>query len=263
MTESESERRPTCDEARLALWPQPGAGGDSPEAAAALAHYTECAPCRAFFTTQGRLASRLHRVARAQRAPRGLRDRVHASLGLSQADRFAGRRWRRRSFSALVGLAAAAVALLLLVGPPMGTTDRLAQPFVQEALRDAPDESTAGLDHAGMARWFAEQLGREIFVMEMPDAELMGGYVTRVGDVPSAVLRYRMHGVRLTYIVVPGERVMDRPVADGEVIALASRGLEVLIWGEPGAAHVVVAPMPREALIAIAEECRRQMRAAV
>lgn len=257
MTESESERRPTCDQARLALWPQPGAGVDSPEAAAALAHYTECAPCRAFFTTQGRLASRLHRLARAQRAPRGLRDRVHAGLETTRR-----RRWAPRVVT-LGGLAAAAVALLLLVGPPMGTTDRLAQPFVQEALRDAPDESTAGLDRAGMARWFAEQLGREIFVMEMPDAELMGGYVTRVGDVPSAVLRYRMHGVRLTYVVVPGERVMDRPVADGEVIALASRGLEVLIWGEPGAAHVVVAPMPREALMAIAEECRRQMRAAV
>ena len=257
MTESESERRPTCDQARLALWPQPGAGVDSPEAAAALAHYTECAPCRAFFTTQGRLASRLHRLARAQRAPRGLRDRVHAGLETTRR-----RRWAPRVVT-LVGLAAAAVALLLLVGPPMGTTDRLAQPFVQEALRDAPDESTAGLDRAGMARWFAEQLGHEIFVMEMPDAELMGGYVTRVGDVPSAVLRYRMHGVRLTYVVVPGERVMDRPVADGEVIALASRGLEVLIWGEPGAAHVVVAPMPREALMAIAEECRRQMRAAV
>lgn len=257
MTESGSERRPTCDEARLALWPQPGAGVDSPEAAAALAHYTECAPCRAFFATQGRLASRLHGLARAQRAPSGLRDRVRAGLETTRR-----RRWAPGVMT-LVGLAAAAVALRLLVGPPMGTTDRLAQPFVQEALRDAPDESTARLDRAGMARWFAEQLGREIFVMEMPDAELMGGYVTRVGDVPSAVLRYRMHGVRLTYVVVPGERVMDRPVADGEVIALASRGLEVLIWGEPGAAHVVVAAMPREALMAIAEECRRQMRAAV
>lgn len=187
---------------------------------------------------------------------------MHAALGTSRADRAAGRRQWRRSVAALAGLAAAAVALLLVVGPPMGSTDHLARPFVEEALRDMPDESPAGADPAAMARWFAEQMGREIPVMDIPGAELMGGRITRVGNVQSAALRYRMHGLPLTYIVVPGEQVMDQTVADGEVIALASRGLEVVIWGEPGAAHVVVAPMPREELKAIAEECRRQMRAA-
>ena len=253
----------TCEEVRLALWPNPRGQASAPDAVAALSHYAGCLACQRFFAAQGRLGNRLRRLAVAPSAPRGLRDRVHASLGIPRANPFAARRWRRRSALVVAGLAAAAVALFLLVGPPMGTTDRLAQPFVDEALRDAPEQSPAGLDRAGMARWFAVQLGHEVFVMEMPDAELMGRYVTRVGDVPSAVLRYRMHGLPLTYVVVPGERVMDRRVTDGEVIALASRGLEVLIWGEPGAAHVVVAPMPRETLRAIAEECRRQMRAAV
>lgn len=253
----------TCEEVRLALWPDPRRQANAPDAAAPLSHYNGCPACQRFFAAQGRLGTRLRRLAAAPSAPRGLRERVLVAIGMSGPGRLAGGRWRRRNAVVLGGLAAAAVALLVLVGQPMSTTDRLAQPFVEEARRGAPDQSPAGLGRAGMARWFAEQLGQEVFVMEMPDAELMGGYVTRVGNVPSAVLRYRMHGVPLTYVVVPGERILDRPVADGEVIAMASQGLEVLIWGEPGAAHVVVASMPREALRAIAEECRRQMRAAV
>lgn len=251
--------RLTCDEARLLLWPGPGSGSAGTEASAALAHYRDCADCQRFFATQDRLGRRLRELARVQRAPRGLSDRVQAALASDELEVRRRGRQRTRRAAVLVGLAAAAALVLVLVRPP-GSTDRLAQPFVEEALRDMPAEAPVGADLDQTERWFAERLGREIPVMEIPEATLMGGRITRVGEVPSAALRYQMDGTPLTYVVVPGQRVMDRPIEDGEVIAVASRGLEVVIWGEPGATHVVVASLPREKLKAIAEECRRKLR---
>lgn len=251
-----------CQAARFALWPNPKAAASS-EAAEALRHLSECPGCQRFFAVQARLGARLKRLAQSQLAPLHTRHAVQAALLAEPLAAVRHRRWSRGRVAVLAGMAAAAAAGLMFVRPPLSTTDRLARPLVAEAMRDMPAESHAGFDHQSLSRWFADRLGHPVFVMEMPGAHLIGGYVTRrIGGVPSPVMRYRADGMEVTYLVVPGGRLMDRTVAAGEVMSLRSRGLEVLIWGEPSGAHVMVAPMPREELKAIAEECVRQMRAA-
>lgn len=250
----------TCQEARLALWPEPGPRAASPEVSEAFAHYAACADCQHFFAVQADLRARVRRVGQSQRAPRELRERVYSALAAERVAQTDRRRRRRVGTLALGALAAAAVVLLVVLGRPAMTPDRLARPFVEEVLRDVPEGIVTAATPERLAMWFAEHIGHAVPVLDIPGAELTGGRIAYLGGVRSAAVHYRMHGLPLIYFIVPGQRLLGRTIADGDVVTPAAQGFEVVIWGEPGAVHAVAAPMRRDELLAIAEECRRKLR---
>lgn len=226
----------------------------------AFDHYTQCPACQSFFAQQRELRERLKRAGQSIVAPRELRERVYAELAAARVA--AASRRRRRSAFWAVAAAAAAVAAWLLFYHPAPSAERLAQPFVEEVLREMPEGIVAEADPRNLARWFAERLGHAVPVLEIPGAELVGGRVAYIDGVRSAALHYRSWGMPLIYFVVPGTSLMGREIPEDEVMTLSSRGFEVVVWREPGAVHAVAAPLGRSELMAIAEECRRKLRGA-
>lgn len=253
---------PSCEETRLALWPEPGPRRPSAELCEAFDHYTQCQACQNFFALQRELKERLKRAGQAAVAPRDLRERVYAQLAAARTAE-AARRRRLTALGAIAGAAAAAVAALVFYFyRPALPPERLAQPFVDELLREIPEGGVAEPDAGNLARWFAERLGHAVPVLEIPGAELVGGRIAYIDGVRSAALHYRSWGVPLIYFVVPGTSLMGREISEEEMITLSSRGFEVVVWREPGAVHAVAAPVGRSELTAIAEECRRRLRGA-
>lgn len=251
---------PSCEETRLALWPEPGPRRPSAEVCEAFDHYTQCEACQKFFALQRELKERLKRAGQATVAPRELRERVYAALTATRVAEVSRRR-RRTALWALAG-AAAAMAGWLLFHRPAPSAERMAQPFVEELLREMPEGIVSELDPRNLARWFAERLGHAVPVLEIPGAQLVGGRIAYIDGVRSAALHYRSWGMPLIYFVVPGTSLMGREIAEEEVVTLSSRGFEVVVWREPGAVHAVAAPLERSELVAIAQECRRKLRGA-
>ncbi len=251
---------PSCEETRLALWPEPGPRRPSAELCAAFDHYTQCQACQNFFALQRELKERLKRAGRATVAPRELREQVYAELAAARVAEVSRRR-RLTALGAVAGGAAAVVAWLLFY-QPAPSAERLAQPFVDEVLREMPQGMVAQADSRILARWFAERLGHAVPVLDIPGAELVGGRIAYIEGVRSAALHYRAWGMPLIYFVVPGTSLLGREISEDELVILSSRGFEVVVWREPEALHAVAASLQRSELMAIADECRRKLRGA-
>lgn len=250
---------PSCEETRLALWPEPGPRRPSAEACEAFDHYSQCESCQKFFALQRELGERLNRAGQALAAPRELRERVYAELAaarVSEAPRPS--RWRWPAMAA--GTLATAAGLFWWFGRPAPSLEGLAQPFVEEALRDLSGEALSNPDPQQLVLWFAERVGHAVPVLDIPGAVLTGGNVAHIDGARAAALHYRSQGVPLIYFVVPGTSVMSRNVPENEMVTLSSRGFQVVLWREPGAVHVVAAPLGRSELVAIAQECRKKLR---
>jgi anti-sigma factor RsiW len=225
----------------------------------AFDHYTQCQACQQFFALQRELRERLKRAGQATLAPRELRDRVYAGLA---AARVAEASRRRRSTAWLVAGLVAAAAGWFWFYQSAPSAEKMAQPFVEEVLREMPEGMVAEADSRKLARWFAERLGHGVPVLEIPGAELVGGRIAYIGGVRSAALHYRSWGMPLIYFVVPATSLLGKELSEDRVVTFSSRGFEVVLWREPGALHAVAAPLGRSELVAIAEECRRKLRGA-
>lgn len=247
-----------CSNARLLLGPDPQPASTSPELVEAHRHYGQCEACRAFFAAQRKVAERLRRLAQGPPAPAALRARVLATIDQERRERerlVHHRRWAFLGGGALV--AAAAVAVLMLASPadPMD----IATPFVRQVTQRAAVSSAMTTGEVQLAEWLASQMGSAVHIPVIPDAELLGGRVTQLGDVRTAVVDYRIHGMSLTYFHIPAVRILGRPIAEGdELLSLSSGGYEVVMWRENDSARAVVSPMSRRELQAIAEHCRRK-----
>lgn len=200
------------------------------------------------------LGLRLHRLSAASPvAPPHLETRIREALARESARR--GGRRRIGFFAGAGATVAAAAVVLALMSVQQG--DSLAQPLAQEArLGLAKAAAMESSDRAALVEWLESAVGYRVEIPAISDAELVGATVAELGDVKSAAVVYEYRGAPLTYFALPAGDVMGRPVPGGGVTTAAVNGYEVALWTEQGAARAVVASMPRQAVLRVAEECR-------
>lgn len=242
-----------CEEARLALWPDPRPRPGSADLADALEHYASCLACQRFFDREAALVRRLGRL---QEVPaRGeLRARIAAALDQRPLPRPRRRRWAIGG--GIAALAAAAALTLLLTRPPMPPD--VARPLVAEARIGLDSQSLTSPDFAAVERWLEDRLGYTVRLPEISDAALVGGRIATLGGVRIPTAVYLVHGMPVSYFALPSGDVMGAPVKSRDVVAMASNGYHIALWSERGLARAVVAPMPRREVVQIAEECQRK-----
>jgi anti-sigma factor RsiW len=237
-----------CEEARRLLWPDPA----NPASATARAHFDRCPDCQRFFALDRELEARLARLPRSE-APPELRTRVAAAIARERRRR-ATRRW-----TAVAVLATAAVLALatgLRMRPPV---PRIAPPFVARVTEPRAAVMTlASANAAEVETWLAERLGAPVTVPGIAEATLMGGGMTDVAGHPAAVAFYEMHGMPLTYFALREIRLDDQELGIADMLTDGDQGYEVAVWRETDGLRAVAAPMPRETVRQVADECRRR-----
>ena len=210
-----------------------------------------------YFDYHPALGRRLDRLAASARhAPPHLEAQIRAALAQESARQS---RRRRLGFYSGVGATLTAATVVLALFAPVGG-DPLAQPLAREAqlglARVAAVESS---DTVSLVEWLQSEVGYQVDIPAISDAELVGATVAELGDVRGAAVVYQYRGAPLTYFALPAGDVMGRPVPDG-LTAAAANGYEVALWTERGATRAIAAPMPRQAVLQVAEECRGKSR---
>ncbi|NIM48872.1 MAG: hypothetical protein GTN62_03695 [Gemmatimonadales bacterium] len=203
------------------------------------------------------LSGRLSQLSVGVRAPSELRARIEAALALESA---AARRRRRVRWLAGSGvaLAAAAVLVVTVVGTPE-VPSATAQPLVEQARIGLSDVgAVASADATELERWLEDQVGYQVDIPDISEAKLEGARVAELGEVRGAAVVYQYHGTPLTYFAWPSGDVMGQLAGGEGVTAVSSNGYQVALWTEHGAARAVAAPMPRRAVVEVAEECRNK-----
>jgi anti-sigma factor RsiW len=209
-----------------------------------------------YFDYHPALGRRLDRLAATARtAPPHLEARIRGILKQESARR--GRRRRISFFAGGATLATATVALALLGTP---ASDSLAPPLAREAqLGLAKVVAIESADTAALVEWLQSEVGYQVDIPAISNAELVGATVAELGDVRGAAVVYQYRGASLTYFALPAGELLGRPVPTGLTAATAN-GYEVALWTEQGAARAVAASMPRQAVLQVAEECRGKSR---
>lgn len=247
----------TCDAARFALWPDPRTAGSTPEVEAARAHVAQCPSCRAFFTIDAALAARLAKMRQGlTRSDDLLRARIRDALDPGPLARRIPRGPIAWAVAAVAVLAVAAVLVITVHTSPRRAG--VAAPLVAVATRAAPaDSAMDSSDSAGVAEWLGAHVGMPIAIPAIHDARLVGGRLARIDRQPVAIVVYHMHGAPLVYVATPSMAMAgQRLSASAPMLHLDMRGYQVAIWGEPGGARAIVAPMTRAEVHDIAIECR-------
>ena len=208
-----------------------------------------------------RLVSRLKRIAEAQRAPQHLRARVYADIAAEQGR--ARHRWIRWDLIAAAtggALVSATVAVVIMIASGNPAQNQEASAWVDAAHQVTGDATLETDQPAFLRSWFESQVDHTVDVPNIPDAELKGGRLAYVGGIRGAAVEYQMHGMSLTYLMVPEGNVMDLLASQGDsVLSWSSRGYQVVMWKQGGGTRALVAPMPKDELSQIAEHCRRTM----
>jgi anti-sigma factor RsiW len=209
-----------------------------------------------YFDYHPALERRLDRLAATARtAPPHLAARIRETLAQESARRV--RRRRVSFFAGGVTLAAATMALAVLGKPASGL---LAPPLAREArIGLAKPGAIESADTAALVEWLKWEVGYQVDIPAISNAELVGATVAELGDVRGAAVVYEYRGASLTYFALPPGDVLGRPVPDGLTVA-AANGYEVALWTERGAARAVAASMSRQAVLQVAEECRGKSR---
>ncbi|MFQ6045386.1 MAG: hypothetical protein ACE5PT_03370 [Gemmatimonadales bacterium] len=250
-----------CEEARLVLWPKPGPRATGRPADRALLHYAECEACQRFFRHQQALEDRLRQVGEGVTVPPSLAGRVGTLVERQAIRERRSRTGRRLSFLGLgaAGLAAAAALLVLLVGPSDRGSD-MARELVaqtQAMLGEATGHTSSDLGETEF--WLQSQVQYPVELPAISGAYLVGGRVARMGDTRTAAAVYLLHGKPLAYFALPSPEALGKGVGTDRVEAVSRNGYEVAMWVEPGGARAVVASMPRDHVVGVAEECRTLM----
>ncbi|NIM51858.1 MAG: hypothetical protein GTO22_21870 [Gemmatimonadales bacterium] len=208
-----------------------------------------------YFDYHPALGRRLERLAATARmAPPHLKDRIREALA-QEAARLSRRRRLRFFAGGGATVAAAAVMVFALLGAP--AQDPLAQPLAREAgIGLAKAAAIESSDTLALAAWLESEVGYRVDIPAITDAELVGATVADLGSVKGAAVVYDYHGAALTYFALPVGDVMGLPVPSDTLTTAAAGGYQVALWTEHGAARAVAAPMPRQAVLQVAEECR-------
>ncbi len=236
-----------CETARLQIGPDPGPRPQSDVVDVALSHVASCHSCQGFYAVQTAMVRRLAAL-RPFPAPSGLRTRILAATV---------QRPRGRSRWQLGGALATAAAVILLATTQLPRGNALALPLVEAARSQLAQTTMFETGHIRAAEsWLEREIGYPVLVPDIPEAVLVGARVSDVGGQRSAIVVYLSRGMPVTYFALPTGQVMGRPVHDRGVISGASDGYEVALWTEQGRTRAIVAPMSRQEVIEIANECR-------
>jgi anti-sigma factor RsiW len=246
-----------CETARRILWPQPGPRPATDEAAAAFEHYSSCEECRRFFAHQNVLGRRLKHLGARVKAPPGLVQRISAALADETVLHATGSRSRRLSRGALALVAAA--ALLVVVIRPTGVPAEVAQPLVTEAqvILSQP-EGYSSSDIRELENWLELRVGYPVHIPDISNSYLVGVRIATLAGTKTAAAVYLVEGMPLTYFALPSGRVLGLEVRGSRVKGVSSDGYNVALWAERGRARAIVAPMPLERVVGVAEECRNK-----
>jgi len=247
-----------CEEARRILGPEPRELATGEQQEQADAHRASCDACRRYYGAQRALSQRLRRLsAAALQAPPWLAARVRTSLEDETARLVRQRRLRLFAGSATVALAAAA-ALLLFVGVP-DTSQRVASPLARAAQAGlASPVSIASSDTAILRAWLQHEVGYTVEIPNISDADLVGAGVTEMDGVRGAAVVFEYHGQSLTYFDLPSTGLPGGWPQSGVLASASADGYEVAVWTQEGGARAVAAPMPRQTVVDVANECRRK-----
>ena len=72
----------------------------------------------------------------------------------------------------------------------------------------------------------------------------------------SAAVVYLSRGIPITYFAMSSDVVLGNRVRSDRVTAATADGYEVALWTDKGRARAIAAPMSRNEVVQIAEECR-------
>lgn len=246
-----------CEEARRILGPEPSEPPMGGQQEQAHAHRAGCDACRRYYGAQRALSRRLRQLsAAALQAPPWLAARIRASLD-DETALLVRRRSRLIAGSGTVALAAAA-ALLLLLGAP-DTSRRMASPLARAAQAGLGSPvSIASSDTAILRAWLQHEVGYTVDIPNISDADLVGASVTEMDGVRGAAVVYEYRGRPLTYFDLPSTGFPGGWPQSGVVESASANGYEVAVWAQEGGARAIAAPMPRQTVVDVANECRRK-----
>ncbi len=112
-------------------------------------------------------------------------------------------------------------------------------------------------DALEVKRWLESYVDYPVDVPTIRDARLSGGQVLRLDHANAVAVTYQLQGRPLTYMVMPTARVMGRQLAAGVIDTISLHGFNAVTWVETGSARVLMAPMPRQHVAEMAEQCRK------
>ena len=240
----------SCGRARGLLWPDKGPRAVDEETVAAQRHLEGCADCRAFFeemdSLRGAVRSSLGRVT----APIHVREAVYARL--------ADARFERRSRRWSVGLGAAAILALALVGslvflPPHTPEIRLVSLMAAEHAKALGGDYLSSSDSDEVERWLAARVAFAVHVPELSGARLTGARICLTRDGRGVIVEYAAGDRALSYFVLPAPR--ESPAIESEPTHAAEDGYRIVLWQDAGLVHAMVGALEEEDLERLAREC--------
>lgn len=242
---------PVCRQARLELGPDLGPPPATAETDAAHEHVRVCPACQRFYRAQEGLRDRLGTL-RGPVAPSDLRSRIY--LAIRRESRRDARGAKYRWF--VGGALAAAAVLALIVGTPARGPERaLAEPLATAARRGLELSTLNSGTVQQTEAWLAEQVGYDLELPDITDAMFVGGRVTSIDGQRAAAAVYLVRGMPVTYFALAGDSVLGHEVPDRPVVATTA-DYSVALWIEEGRARAIAAPLSRQVVLEIAQECK-------
>lgn len=240
-----------CEETRELLWPLDGPREVVESEADARLHLEDCPDCQAFFKRDAALTAALN-VDFAASAPEGLRSRVSelldgelavaASIGPARAGLA-----RRLS----PWLAAAAALVIAAVGLVRSSSGNLDAAYVEAYL--APHAHTAVLDAPTVDQayeFFMAELGTAVMPAVVRDGTMRRARVCEIQGQSSAVVDYEFDGHTVAHYRLPAGSLPDV----GQMHSATEDGVCVVRWSDDQYDHAIVADIPEDELIQVAQQ---------
>ena len=207
-----------------------------------------------------RLAGRLRRIAETQRAPLRLREQVFADLAADQPGTRHRFRWDLLAAGFGGALISAAAALTIWLATPNPTRAGADTPWLDIALNQVTGDATFLTNEPTALRtWLEARVSHDIDVPAIPNAKLKGGRLAYIAGIRGAAVEYTLNDVPLTYVMIPNDVINMFAEAGDSVVIWSVRGQRIVMWSQGGDTRALVAAIPRDELLEIAEHCRRTM----
>ncbi len=235
-----------CDEVRELLWPL-----DAPRAvvegeAEARAHLEDCTDCASFFKRDAALTRALA-VDLVTSTPEGLRARIADALDQEpQLTRHGG--LSRRVVPWLAAAAAITIVALGALRSPgrsldLAYVDAYLIPHPHAAELDAPTSDQA-------YEFFMAELGTAITPALASTEPVRGARICAIQGQPSAVVDYDLGGHKVAHYRRPARsRSLDE-----KVHSQTANGVCVVRWSDGQYDHALVADIPEDELIVVAQQ---------
>ncbi|MGQ0648367.1 MAG: hypothetical protein ACT4P7_12430 [Gemmatimonadaceae bacterium] len=263
--EEHVSRGTTCGRTRRLLWPDGGPRAISPEMIEAHDHLSRCPACQRFVRDMRALAEVVRESAAHEPAPGEVRERLFTAIARARAGALEPRR-RRLNPRVLAG----AAALVVVIGGTLATlaVRREAPVDPLSALVEyhagAVGETHLASGDAGIVQgWIERQVHFAMLVPVLPEAQLRGARLVVSEGRRGAVVEYDVHGIALSYFVVPDRGASVRDATPMRFEGVRQSGYQVVAWREPGLRHAMVGNLPESRLVSLAKACVEQARRTV